>query len=204
MSAYDEGSVSRVESTENIPDGVDQLPSGRYRIRWRDGGRRKSKVFDTLEEAQRVLNAVRYVLWERYQSAQSQPKEVTLRTHGAGWLDRRELAGHRAIETDRSFWRVHVLESSIADVPVKQLERKQLKVWLEKLSQKEALQPQRGPNNTTAYKPSGRRISWQTVKHALNLVKSCLGDLTENGIIAGNPADKLTVKRPRLLDVTQA
>jgi hypothetical protein len=84
MSAYDEGSVSRVESTENIPDGVDQLPSGRYRIRWRDGGRRKSKVFDTLEEAQRVLNAVRYVLWERYQSAQSQPKEVTLRTHGAG------------------------------------------------------------------------------------------------------------------------
>ena len=96
-----------MSDSEKDTSGVDQLPSGRWRIRWRDGGRRKSKVFDTKDEAQRVLNAVRYVLWERYQSAQSQPKEITLRTHGAAWLDRRELAGHRAIATDRSFWRVN-------------------------------------------------------------------------------------------------
>ena len=37
-----------MSDSEKDTSGVDQLPSGRWRIRWRDGGKRKSKVFDSV------------------------------------------------------------------------------------------------------------------------------------------------------------
>src|SRR5690242_8042937 len=73
------------------PGTIDQLPSGRWRVRIRlaDGTRRPA-TFATLEEAQSFCRGTVAVL-------QGSGGERTLCAWGQRWLERRELAGLRNI-----------------------------------------------------------------------------------------------------------
>ena len=78
-----------MSDSEKDTSGVDQLPSGRWRIRWRDGGKRKSKVFDSVEIHQEALDALLAEAMPHY------PSECMNALRAGSWKLRRviELAG---------------------------------------------------------------------------------------------------------------
>jgi integrase len=170
---HDDGSISR----ERQRDGT-------FRFRPRlhiDGVRRSLGLFDTIEEAEDALAAARL---ERGDSAGG----YTLASWGAAWLDQRELDGHhRAIAKDRSRWKAHVLPHRIANLPLRRITRADVVRWIDELVRKPATRTTLvdGEHQQVA---TTRTLSRQTITHARNLVRSCLGAAADRGHVPHNVA----------------
>ncbi len=163
---------------------VDQLPSGKHRVRIRTREGRKSTTFATEGEAEQFRAGAAAIYAEA-------PAEETLGTYGAKWLDRRELSGeHRAIHTERGLWRTHVEGSDLADVPLAAIERRDVKAWLDGMKAKKARKPVRGATEPVY---TDRPLSRSTIHGALVLVRQCLQGALDDDLIATNPARELRV-----------
>src|SRR5436190_14270210 len=98
-----------------------------------DGDRPTVGIYDTEEEAQRMLDAVAAVA-----ARQDIPLTSlsTVRTYGERFLDRRERRGIRDVRSDRSRWKTHIATASFIDWPLDKVLRKDVREWLDELAAK--------------------------------------------------------------------
>lgn len=149
-------------------------PSGRgHRVRMRVAGQREDLgTYATPAEAESVR-----VGFLALQARGEQPSAaLTLRTWGTTWLRRRELNGTRNIATDRSRWETHIMRAHFADWPLRAIERRDVRTWMDGLLRKAP--------------------GWQTRKHCVNLLRKALGDALEDEHIERNAAAGFTVNKP--------
>ena len=162
--------------------GTIEPSRGRFRVRVRiEGGYRDFDVVDTREEAEELLRGFSVLATKEEIATTGE----TLRAYGVGWLDQRELGGVRNIKTDRSRWERHVLSAPFADDALRTIGRRDVKAWVAGLCGRAAAD-QRGK----------RRISAQTVKHCLTLLRSCLQSAVDDELLGTNPAAK--IKSPKV------
>ena len=181
---------------ENGTGTVEQLRSGRWRVRVSVEGRRRSLgTFDTEPDARRMLAAFNA---EVRDEAIVAPGAVTLASFGAEWLDRRELNGSRRrarvknIDGERNRWARHVAPSELASMAlqsIRTVDVERYALWLREREMVRAVTTRDG----VEHRPSGRTISAQTQRHALRLLRSCLGEAVAAGIIPSNPAAPVCV-----------
>ncbi len=140
------------------------------------------------EKAERVLEAaIRQVGEESLEG-------ITLAVFGQKWLDRRELDGrHRSIRQDRSQWREHIATAPFFDRPLRSVRRKDVKLWVDALAEKEAVQAITTKEGTTK-KRTGRTLSRSSVQHSVNLLRACLHEAVDQEVIRENPAAGVRVR----------
>lgn len=116
------------------------------------------------------------------------------------WWHERELAAtkrkrHRSFKKELSVWRAHVMPAKFFNWPVRRIQPKAIKQWLDDLGNKEAVHV-----DTTRDGPRvrglGHPISRRVLEQALKYLKLCLDDAITAGYMpAPNPAR--LVKLPR-------
>lgn len=134
--------------------------------------------FDTEAEAKRVLAAALHQL--AHEPAPI-PKGETLATYGAKWLDSRKHM--RSFSTQANLWNRHIAKSDLAQIPIADLSRIRIKQWISSL-------------DTIKTHRSEKSLSHQTKVHLINLVRRCLHEACDDGIIKSNPALRLEVRSP--------
>lgn len=167
---------------------VDQLPSGRWRVRvtLADETRRSLGVYDTQEEAQCVLDAA---LRQLAAGNAAPVGGVTLRAWGQRWLTEREISGEvRAIRTDWGRWRTHVETAPFVDWPLVSITPRDVSDWTQTLKKKLSATPHRVQ----------KHLSRKTVKEIVSLLRMALdAAVAPAGILRENPAKGIRVKRER-------
>jgi hypothetical protein len=110
---------------------VDELPSGRFRVRLTtDGKRRSLGVFATGEEAQGVLHAARVRLAD---GTAAPVGGRTLRGFGTGRMKERELSEDvPAIEADKSRWCTRIVVVLFFERPSASISPRNVADWLRK------------------------------------------------------------------------
>jgi integrase len=187
-----------------VTPGIQRTPAGKFRVRLRTGKKRITiGVFASLAEAQRALAAAREELAKR-----KNKRRPTLGSWLVTWLDRRAAAGLRNIAVDRHRVAKHVTSSALAKIPLDDLCRRDVSAWLRELeakhvdtegcrigwSRKKAAEMRAAGGTPKPVKRRARategtkRLSRQTRKHLLNLVRGALGAAVEEGLLAENPA----------------
>ncbi len=165
--------------------GIEELPSGRFRVRITVDGKRIKETCDTREAAEtfrRALVQERHDL-DRRKAAEPPPAPavVTLASWGETWLNTRERQGLvRWPENDRSRWSVRVAPSALAAMPLVDIRTKHVRAWVDE---------------QLAARVEGKPLASGSIRHALNLVRKCLGDACAEERIPANPA--LGVKAPK-------
>lgn len=151
----------------------------KWRVRVRvEGVQRQVGLFVTREDAEEALAAVLARLPETSSSSR-----LTLASWGARWLDQRETDGvHRSVDGDRSVWRSRVATSSLYAQPLDLLSASDVREWVR-------LQLR------TPSKRTGRPPNRQTVQNALNLLRVCLEDALQQGLLASNPSREVRLPR---------
>lgn len=165
---------------------VEQLPSGlwRWRLRLPDGRRLSSSpLYPTREDAERILAAARYEILK----APEIPRELTLEIWGERWLARRTV---RNQQSELGQWRRHVAGTELAATPLRQIERRHVRAWLDALQTKRALRAAIGGG----FKPAGL-LSPQTVMLCHGLLRRCLSEAVEAGLLVTNPAAGMRLPR---------
>lgn len=119
-----------------MSDGtIEQLPNGRWRVRFRVGGRlRTLDTFDSEPQAE----AYRRYFAERLTDSDS-ARDVTVADFGDKVLLRRELRGRIADpDSDRSRFEQHIQRDEIGRAPIRALDgdRERVLAWLERLEAK--------------------------------------------------------------------
>lgn len=162
----------------------------RFRVRLRVGGTTVSVgYFDTEEEAIAARDAALAAVDGGAQISGAQ----TLGEWGATWLTRRETGGRVAgVQEEWSCWRRHVADHAIASVPLKALTRPMLARWLDHLEHdaRVVLSVRKGASGREE-RPTDRRLSRGTIRHALRLVRGALKAAVRAGLIERNPASEL-------------
>ncbi len=166
-----------------------------------DGRRPVLGIFDTEEEANSEADAHALVTAQ----AGLMPGTMTLRAWGVRYLNRREkgIASSqngpaRNIKTDRSRWKRHIDTAEFADWPLPNIARRDIKEWLNELGAHDAadVRAKDKKDRQTVYKRKPRKISAQTRKHCLNLLRKALDEAVEDELILTNPAKG--IKAPRV------
>lgn len=176
--------------------GVTKLPSGRFRARVFFSGRDIAiGTYDTEAEAERAVMHLREQL-----TAQNIPHHKTLAGYGTQWLERRERSGLvRGIDTERSRWLAHIESAPFANEPLKSITKKRVNVWIRDLAYEgKKVRAQRVKVDGEWRKElieTDASLSRQTVVHILNLLRACLFDAVDEGLIDENPAANIRVPR---------
>ncbi|MFW6198153.1 MAG: hypothetical protein ACOC5B_04755, partial [Myxococcota bacterium] len=152
----------------------------RYRARVSIHGKSRSLgVYDTETDAWEVIDA--YLALHYH----PEPEVLTLATWGPRWLDRRELDGfHRSTDNDRSRWRNWLEGAPFYDWPLARIERRHVVEWVRGLMGGQTTRVVREGRDGHRRIPTGRPPSRTTVKHALNLLRKCIGDAADAGHVA--------------------
>lgn len=158
---------------------------GRYRVRTTVGGKRKTlATFDTKAEAERFRKA-----WfaEVASGAVHAPGDVTFRLFGEEWFARREIGGKvRGIRQEQGVWRRHVLSAEWVDWPLEAIRPSTLQDWIGELERKPAVSAIRTKEGIR-YRPRGRCLGPQTIRHAVRLVRGCFKDALLRELVDGDP-----------------
>jgi integrase len=182
----------------NLTGTVDQLPSGRWRVRAFVEGRRQTLgIYPDRISARRALKAF---LLEREAGTIVAPSSVMLSTFGAEWLDRRELEGSqaraevRSISGERSVWRRHVAPSPIGLMCVQDIRPSDVErfvTWLRTREAVHALRTRGGP----VLRPTGKPITRAMQREALRLVRQALDEAVRLELVRQNVADTIKIRR---------
>lgn len=161
--------------------GTIEQRGGRFRVRVYVGGKPKGLgTYSDRAEAESVLAG-----WRALQAAGAvETGGTTLLKYGAKWLDRREIRGHRNSATDRSRWETHVARARFADWPLPNIGRRDVRQWVEELEVTRA-----------ADKRGKRSLSSSTVRHCLNLLRTCLQSAVDDELLERNVASGLRVAK---------
>ncbi|MGH7282826.1 MAG: tyrosine-type recombinase/integrase, partial [Polyangiaceae bacterium] len=159
-------------------DGIDELPSGRFRVRWQVRGKRVSGTFATAEEAASVRDAaLRELADENFEHVDGESPYALTPSFLAA---RRKF---RTADNDESRWYGHVREAKIARKPVAAITTFDVYDWLEELRKKPSTMRQ------------GRSISVQTRRHCLNLFRGFFKWAMKRQLVATNPCNGVLVER---------
>ena len=164
---------------------VDQLPSGKWRVRLpRDEyGRRQSKAFASEAEARSALNGAVAALAE---AAAVPTGPVTLAEWGRRWLERRRTDGvHRGERVEGSLWRSHIALDPIAKLPVRDLTRRHIRDWLERTSKR--------PTKRRGKQFRGRCLSRTSLARVAEMLSSCLHAAVSEELLETNPCAGTTI-----------
>lgn len=172
---------------------VDQLPSGKWRARIRlDTGKQVSLgTSDTEAEARALLDAGARELAARH-AAPTGP--LTLRAWGKTWLQGRETDGIRGIKQERSVWDRHVLGHPIAEMPLREITRRQVLTWLDAVRASRAMVAARGGG----HQPTARAVSRRVVLHALHLLRGALHAARDAEHVTGDPTQGVRPPRDKV------
>jgi integrase len=164
---------------------IDQLPSGRWRVRIPDGtgGRLLVGTYATWDEAE---HARRVALQARHQIPSGR---VSLGSYGESWLTRTAPL-RRNHRTDYSRWAVHVVGTPLGDAPLETVTRADVRDWMRAAIGRTGVQ---GDGRKGGQRSTGRPVSRQTIVHALGLVRRALQEAVEDGHLSENPATGLKV-----------
>jgi integrase len=166
--------------------GIDELPSGHFRVRVQHGGAPVAKVFATPDEALRFRDALKREIVD----GEFVPvKGVTLHQIGPRFLASR--SGNRDTKNDSSRWYKHLATAPFARKPLIIVTRADGVAWLDALKRKPlSFDPEK--HGERPHKP----ISWQTRKHCLNLARRAFGWALDQQLYDGaNPFNDLTVPK---------
>lgn len=166
------------------PYGSGTVERFRNRFRARLPGRKRPVLdtYDTEEEAHRMLDAF-HVAAEQEGAAWTGAE--TVRTYGARFLDRREAEQLASSKTDRSRWKHHVDGAPFIDWPLENVERRHVRDWVTSLAKKSA-----------ADRKKRRLVSFQTRKHAFNLIRALFTSAVEDGLVKSNPCTGMKLRDP--------
>ncbi|MCB9604547.1 MAG: hypothetical protein H6720_29870, partial [Sandaracinus sp.] len=136
------------------------------------------------------------------------PSQVTLRTWGPRWLDRREVhAGVIGIDSERSVFNLHVLTAKLADLPLELIAPRDVMAWIHELLRKPAVDAitEKGPEGekVVVRRPKKSTLSRQVVKHALRLLRKCLDAAVVEELLKRNPAKVEGVEIPKARKVAE-
>jgi len=169
---------------------VDQLPSGRWRVRLSlvDGRRVPLGPFKTEQEAQDVLDAALHKIAD---AGVASIGGITLGALGNGVLAERELSGdYEAIGDEWSRFRNHIERSELGDRLVAAIGPVDVARLVAQVKKKLVATPHRG-----ARPP--KTVSRKTVREVLQVLRIILDAAVARGLIAANPARGIKVKRER-------
>ena len=113
-------------------------------------------------------------------------RPLTLRAWGARWLRRRRKLV-RGIDRDISSWRTHVETWELVDAPLEALTRTAVRDWALGLLDRRA---RRGVPSAGAgvWEELEHTVTRNTVKRVLTILRTCLRDAVEEGLLEANPA----------------
>jgi integrase len=179
----------RRRGTGSIESYVDSKGRERFRARivLESGERKPVGVYDTEEEAKRVLAAV---LDETVDAKMAKLTGITVRAFGPGFLDKRETDGVRGITTERNRWKLLVDGSPQSDIPMAQFARRDAKAWLVWLQGRRIKY-----SKLKDHSRNGKKMSRVTMQNARNLFSKAFDVAVEDEICAANPF--AGVKLPR-------
>lgn len=177
-----------------VRGSVYQLPSGKWRVRVR---RHNVGVYDTEGDARFACEW--YI---------SQLKDViennTFAGYGQTFLDRREKSGRvKHVKKERSRWNARVETAPFAMMPLRSVKHHHIAQWVRDLLESPAYDTitlGRGDKRLVKRRPTGRPISRSVVTDCLSLVRLCLREATDDGLIPANPAGDVKVPRTQPKD----
>ena len=161
---------------------VEELPSGRWRVRLPPRLGRRSETYDTEEQALDALKA--RMVFESEGTARR-----TLKDWGQLWLKRRAERKLSSGKDDIGRWEQHVLQSRLAHVPVKQIKPAHVAAFRDWLAKRPRAKQVLGGGYERP--EEGEPISRQTQQHVLKLVQLALADAAIAGWCQGNPAAEI-------------
>ncbi len=153
-------------SVEEHPKG-----SGLYRVRARIGGRMATV-------ASRLTRAVANATADQYgvMREEGELREgISLAQFGAGFLERRELSGVRAVKKDRNRWKTYIDGDPIGVIAIASLRRGDVVEWRDRLQAK--------------------KLAAQTMRNALNLLRVALHEALDRELVTENVAKDVRVGR---------
>jgi integrase len=162
----------------------------RFRVRLpRAHGRKTLGFYDTFEEAEEMLKG--------FLLRHSEGRGRTLRSWGEAWFKRRASDGiHRDVDNERSRWRMHVARAAFIDMPLRRIDRHAVVRWIDLLQRTTAVEAVTSPKTKkTTRRPTTRRISTETIRRALAVLRACLSDAADLGHVKFNAALGVRVKR---------
>lgn len=155
--------------------------SGRRRHRARlvlpTGEKKPVGVYDSLAEADVALGVAADKLTEGELGTEA---GITLRQWGPKFLDQREDEKVRGIKTERNRWKNLVDASLLADIPMRQVTKRDAKAWVRWLESRTIRYKHAHPKN-------GEKLSRVTKQNALNLVRKAFEVAFED--VDGAPAN---------------
>jgi hypothetical protein len=164
-------------------------------VRWQGrvviatGERKSVGVFDTPEDAQRAVAAFIQEL-ELVQG--KRPGGVTLKDWGKAWLSRRDVIDEvRGIVHERRRWARHVAKSSLAQMPMAQIDPADVVAFVDQLVVTK-LSPLANRGNG--------RISRRTAKKVLSLIRLAFRDAVAAGLVRSNPAVDVKIRQVAEVD----
>jgi hypothetical protein len=157
----------------NSAPTIEELPSGRFRVRAPDGrgGYRSVGTYDTYVEARRMLEAASIV------GLTSPPvSALCFANYAERVIDRWKLAGKQTYREDRSRLATMIIpHAEWAQLPLDQITRGEVRQWSVELKKKKHAR--------------GKLYGNQSIKHALNLVRGIFAAAIEEELIQTNPAE---------------
>jgi len=173
---------------ESGSGSLEVLPSGKARITFRQGGRRKRKTFPNEERAREALARLNAL---REAGAIAAVDSLTFGEVFGRFMDARELGGRvRGIPQERDLARARIQTAAFWEAPITSIRRNELIDWIDVLLASPALVGGRGPRRET-----GRTLSRETVGKAFRLVRSCFAWAVHRDLLETNPA--LEVRVPK-------
>ena len=166
---------------------------GRWRAQVTVGAERESLgVYDTEELARAVVDA--YV--ERLGDVST---GNVLRVYAEKWFERRERSGRvKHVKVERSRWRTHVDTAPFSVIPMRSIKRRHVAQWVRGLLEQPAIDTitvGRGANRHTIRRPTGRTLARNGIVSTLSLLRCCLRDACDDGLLDANPAADVRVPR---------
>ncbi len=155
---------------------IDQLPSGRWRLRVYVAGKQVTVgTYDSAELAERARP-------EAAKIARAGSREydgLTVQELGKRILTRREVKREvRDPGSDWSRWDTHIKPDEIAKFGVSRLQPKHVHAWISRLKEK--------------------GLATQTIRNCRNLLSIVLREACEQGIIRTNPAAEIRMRAPKV------
>lgn len=166
---------------------IEATPDGLFRPRLPQRGARL-RACTTYADAERLLDAA---IVEIDAGRAVSPTGETLRAWGEQWLDRRELEGYGAIDTDRSRWATHVATAHFSDWSLDSITSADIYEWIDELKAKRAA---KGNMQRTAPR---RPLARVTMQNTLNLLRCAFTDARDRGRIKTNPCDGVKLGKRR-------